>query len=341
CAGSRGLRPSIGTGAAIGHRQVTGAWRSGTSDGVQGRMRAGPGAEKVECADGKRRGAAYERYRPWRGWVEPGFWSALIAFNAAANSVLALIESNRYGLGYRTWEPILWEGSSAVLWLALLPLIVGFTRRFPFHWDTWRRQLPWHLAASVVVSVAHVLGMTALRSLVYRSQGMEYDFGPWPIEMAYEYLKDVRSYAVMVIAIGFYRLVLRRMQGEASLLAEPDEGPAVEPVERPERFLVRKLGREFLVAAADIEWLQAAGNYVNLRVRGRDYPLRSTISGVEAMLDPARFVRVHRSWIVNLDQVESIEPLDSGEARIRMRAGDVIPCSRRYRDDLRGLARHS
>src|SRR5690606_22473069 len=188
---------------------------------------------------------AYERYEPWRRWVEPGFWVAFIVFNAAANSILALIESNRYGLGYRTWEPILWEGSSAVLWLLLLPVIVACTRRFPFHWDTWRRQLACHLRASLVVSVVHVLGMAALRMLVYRSQGLEYDFGPLPTEMVYEYLKDVRGYAAIVIAIEFYRLILRRMQGEASLLAAPDEGPPVEPIERPERFLVRKLGPEF------------------------------------------------------------------------------------------------
>ena len=76
--------------------------------------------------------------------------------------------------------------------------------------------------------------------------------------------------------------MVRRLQGEASLLAAPDDdAPPLEPVERPERFLVRKLGREFLVAAADIEWLQASGNYVNLRVRGRDYPLRSTIAAIE------------------------------------------------------------
>src|SRR3546814_4990152 len=78
-------------------------------------------------------------------------------------------------------------------------------------------------------------------------------------------------------------------------------------------LLVRKLGREFLVAASDIEWLQAAGNYVNLRVRGRDYPLRSTIAGIAAQLDPDRFVRIHRSYIVNLDTVASIEPLRSEE----------------------------
>ena len=132
-----------------------------------------------------------------------------------------------------------------------------------------------------------------------------------------------------------YRLLLRRWQGEASLLAEPDEGPPLEPVDRPERFLIRKLGREFLVAANDIEWLQAAGNYVNLRVRGHDYPLRSTIAGIESRLDPRRFARIHRSYVVALDHVASIEPLDSGDARVHLRDGTVLPCSRRYRQDLR------
>lgn len=84
-----------------------------------------------------------------------------------------------------------------------------------------------------------------------------------------------------------------------------------------------------------VEWLQAAGNYVNLHVRGRDYPLRTTMAAIEAQLDPARFVRVHRSYIVNLNQVGEIEPLDTGDARIRMRDGTPVPCSRTYRDALR------
>ena len=98
---------------------------------------------------------------------------------------------------------------------------------------------------------------------------------------------------------------------------------------------MRKLGREFLVAAGDIECLQAAGNYVNLRVRGHDYPLRSTIVGIESRLDPRLFTRVHRSYIVNLGQVASIEPLDAGEARLHLLDGTIIPCSRRYRQALR------
>ncbi len=280
---------------------------------------------------------AYERYAPWRRWAELGFVCLIVLGNALGNGLTTWIELERHADNpFQPWEPAVWEGSSAVLWAVLIPLIACFTRRFPTHWGNWQRRLPQHLAASVAVSLVHVLGMVALRMLAYRWQGMEYSFGPWPRELLYEYLKDVRSYAGIVFVIGAYRFVLRRLQGEASLLGPPDEGPAVEPVDRPERFLVRKLGREFLVAASDIEWLQASGNYVNLRVRGHDYPLRSTLGGIAARLDPERFVRIHRSYMVNLDCIGSIEPLDTGDARVHLKDGGTLPASRSYRAELRG-----
>jgi len=278
---------------------------------------------------------AYERYRPWQRLVETGFWVGTILVNAVANSITVLMDARRSGLDTADWEPAVWEGSSALLWLVIVPCVVWFTRRVPFQWDGLRRYLALHLAASVVVCLVHVGGMVGLRVLAYRVMGGTYVFGDWPVELGYEYLKDVRSYAGMVLTIEVYRLALRRLQGEASLLAAPDEGPPLESVERPERFLVRKLGRDFLVAANDIEWLQAAGNYVNLRVRGHDYPLRSTIAGIEARLDPTRFARVHRSYIVNLDRIVSIEPLDTGDARLHLADGSTLPCSRRYRADLK------
>ena len=273
---------------------------------------------------------------PWRRTFEVGFWVVVTLVNGIANSITALMDMRRNSVDVAAWEPAVWEFSSGVLMLALVPGLVWFTRAFPLHWDNWRRQLPWHLLASVAFSLIHVLGMVGLRILAYRTQGGDYDFGLWPKELFYEYLKDIRSYAGMVAIIEIYRFVLRRWQGEASLLDVPDEGAPVEPVDRPERFLVRKLGREFLVAAADIEWLQASGNYVNLRVRAHDYPLRSTIAGIESKLDPRRFARIHRSYIVNLDHVASIEPLDTGDARVHLKDGSVLPCSRRQRDALRG-----
>lgn len=277
----------------------------------------------------------YQRYQPWRRGTETGFWVFSYLISAIGNSLTANMDVRRLDLGFAAWQPPVWEASSALMALALVPAVAWFTRRWPLHLDNWRRMLPIHLLGSIAWSVVHVVGMVAIRKAVYASQGQHYDFSPWWWEFGYEYLKDVRSYAGVVLTIEGYRFVMRRLQGEASLLGAPDEGPPVEPVDRPERFLVRKLGREFLVAANDIEWLQASGNYVNLRVRGHDYPLRSTIAGIAAKLDPDRFVRVQRSYIVNLDQVASIEPLETGDARVHMKDGASLPCSRTYRGGLR------
>lgn len=277
----------------------------------------------------------WSRFQPWRPWVEYGFWILNFLANAIGNSVTVRMDIRRLRLDFAGWEPVVWEVSSNLMVLALVPALVAFTSWRPLTFDGWRRRLVEYLAASVVWSVLHVAGMVLLRKAAYAALGGHYDFGDWLQQGAYEYLKDVRSFATMVVVIEAYRLFLRRLQGEASLLGTPDDAPAAEPVPRPDRFLVRKLGKEFLVPAADIEWLQASGNYVNLRVRGRDYPLRSTMAQIEECLDPGNFRRVHRSWMVNLDRVDRIEPLDSGDARVVMHDGAVVPCSRRYRDALR------
>jgi len=279
--------------------------------------------------------AAPAWFSRWRRTIEIGFWVLLTLVNGVANSITVLMDVRRVGLEFAAWKPAVWEWSSGLAILMLIPAVAWYTRRFPLHWETWRRHLPWLVLGSVAFSLLHVLGMVALRELAYASQGQNYDFGHWPRELFYEYLKDVRGYAMIVSIMEGYRFVLRRLQGEASLLGPPDEGEPVDSLDRPERFLVRKLGREFLIAADDIEWLQASGNYVNLRMRGHDYPLRSTIGGIETRLDPIRFVRIHRSYIVHLGQVDSIEPLDTGDARIHLRGGGVLPCSRTYREILR------
>lgn len=278
----------------------------------------------------------WDRYRPWRRSFEWGFWIATYLVGAAANSVTVLMDVRRLHLDFAPWEPAVWEWTSHLVALALIPAVLWFTRRFPLHFDTWRRNLPVLLAGSVAWSALHVGVMISARELIYLAQGYNYQSGSaWYMVFLYEYLKDFRHYAGLVITIEGYRLLLRRLQGEASLLAPADDVPVPETQERPERFLVRKLGKEFLIAAGDVEWLQAAGNYVNLHVRGRDYPLRSTMATIEAQLDPARFVRVHRSYMVNLDCVSEIEPLDTGDARVVMRDGTAVPCSRTYRDALR------
>jgi len=279
------------------------------------------------------------RYQPWRHIVEPGFWVVLHCFAATVNTVIVSMDIERSlqntGQNFAIWKPVLWEWSSHLALLALVPVVIWFNRRYPLALGQLKKNLPKHLAASIVYSVVHVTAMVVMRKAIYATQGGHYDFGSWPQEFLYEYLKDIRSYFGVIFIITFYELLLLRLQGEARLLDAPDSGTPVEPIERPTRFLVKKLGKEFLLPANEVEWLKAWGNYVNLRVRGRDYPLRATMTEIEARLDPHKFVRVHRSNIINLDFVDTIEPLDAGDARANMRDGEKVAVSRRYRDRLR------
>jgi hypothetical protein len=297
----------------------------------------------------------YERYEPVRRYVEVGFWVVLMTLQGVFSTMVALVDMRTRAVPRANWEVATWEGSSHLVLLLLVPALVAVERWLaPLARNHWVRFVAWHVAASVVFSVAHVAGMFGLRAAVYA-------FAGWAGQWTYEYLKDVRVYASMVFGIWAYRLFVLRLQGEARVLDAPEEGtappptalaepevfepsmpetppPAPMPPTRPERFLVRKLRREFLIAATDIDWLQAEGNYVGLHVNGHDYLLRATLTDFLTQLDPARFVRVHRSHAVNLGRIKEIEPLDGGDARLHMHDGTTVPCSRRYRDALRGGA---
>lgn len=278
----------------------------------------------------------FARYQPLRRRAEVAFWVAVLALQAGFNTLVQRMD--RPSLA--PWQPLVWEVSSAVVLGLLVPAVVAWERRHPLRWGTLRHQLPWHLAGTLVFCLAHVTGMVALRQAVYSARGSVYEVGSWADVLTYEYLKDVRTYALILVAIVSYRLLMLRLQGEARVLDAPEPpagsgaATAHEPPARPGRFLVRKLRREFLIAASDIAHVQAQGNYVGLRVNGHDYLLRATLTEFLEQLDPARFVRVHRSHAVNLDQVAEIEPLDSGDARVTLRDGSVVPVSRRHREAL-------
>lgn len=276
-----------------------------------------------------------ERYQPYRRQAEIGFWVAVLSIHMLFNSITAWIDLRTVSFV----QPLAWELSSTLTVGLLIPVLIAFERRFPLRWDTLRRHLPWHLAGTLVFCAVHVLVMMTLRKAIYALVGASYHVGHWATVFAYEYLKDVRSYVLILCAVLSYRLLLLRLQGEARVLDAPEPaagGQPAGPSTRPERFLVRKLRKEFLIAATDIEWLQAQGNYIGIHVNGHDYLLRSTLSDFLAQLDPARFVQVHRSYAANLDRVAEIEPLDSGDARLRMKDGSQVPCSRRYRAALGG-----
>jgi two-component system LytT family response regulator len=105
----------------------------------------------------------------------------------------------------------------------------------------------------------------------------------------------------------------------------------------PRRLVVKSDNRIALVKPEDVDWVEAAGNYVRLHVGKDEHLLRATMEGVEAQLPPRQFVRIHRSTIVNIERIRSMEPGFHGDFVVELHDGTELPLSRTYRPKLEEL----
>ncbi len=230
-------------------------------------------------------------------------------------------ERARVGRPISFWEPAVWEVSSALVLLALAPAVLWLIRRTLLAGPlSWRSFAP-HLPAAVAFSFVHVAAMGLLRTAAYQLADARYPaFGPlsnWP----YELRKDLIVYAVLAATYWVWRRLFAQ-PAEPGASAEP---PVLE---------VRDGARRHLIPIADIAWVEAAGNYVEVHVAAKSVLHRAPLSRIEQELAGAGLVRIHRSRLVNRAQVAEIESKPSGDFDVVLRDGARLAGSRRYRAGL-------
>lgn len=181
-------------------------------------------------------------------------------------------------------------------------------------------------------SVIHVGVMVGARHVIYWLMGEDYNFGNIWFEFFYEYRKDLWAFIFIIAAYHSYQFISARLIGEANPVGDSEDSSPNEPCDR---LLVKKLGKEFIIKVKDVEWLESSGNYVNLHLGGRIYPTRATLSGLVSQISQKGFCRIHRSYAVNLDSIDSITPLNSGDSEVKLTNGKVLNLSRRYKDELK------
>jgi two-component system, LytTR family, response regulator len=121
----------------------------------------------------------------------------------------------------------------------------------------------------------------------------------------------------------------------ASVLGEIGSGsPATR---QTERIVVRSAGRVVFVKTSDIDWVEAAGDYVTLHAGKKSWLLRETIAEMERKLQAKGFARIHRSTLVNTERIGEMHALDNGEYRLVLRDGTELKLSRTHRHQLQGL----
>jgi two-component system LytT family response regulator len=102
----------------------------------------------------------------------------------------------------------------------------------------------------------------------------------------------------------------------------------------PDRIAIRSNGRVIFLKLGDIDWIEAADNYVCLHSGRETHVLRETMSELEARLDPARFIRVHRSAIVNMDRIKELQPWFRGDYKVVLSDGTELTLTKNHREKL-------
>ena len=260
-------------------------------------------------------------------WRVPVIWAVLLTLSLFAHAYVEVANEARRGNAVGLARVLMVEVASHLAVAVLLPAIYWLHRRWPI--AAALRNLAIHVLGLVPFSLIHTSGMAALRLLWFAGILGEANAFPLTVErLLYEGAKDIVNYGMLSAAVVALRHLLDRVP-----MAVPQSIGA-----RPERFAVRQRGRQIMVEVADIDWIEAGGNYAVLHVGADRFEVRSSLTRLEAELDPKRFVRVHKSHLVNIARVAEVTPWISGDWRIRLQDGADLNLSRRYRTRFEALA---
>ena len=235
---------------------------------------------------------------------------------------------------YAWWQALATTLPAWYLW-GLLSLVVAWLgRRFRVDRANFGRHFFIHLGASLDLALLQLVVAVGVQDLVHAAAGQPFVFAQKLVDnFTLFYHWNVLIYWT-ILAVVHARDYHRDLEERRAALAELERRLAVRPV--TERLLVESDGRSFFVRANDVDWMEAAKNYVRLHVGDTTHVLRPTLGALEERLDPERFRRISRSMLVNLDRVREVQPWFHGDAVVILESGARLSLSRRYRTNLLG-----
>ena len=184
-------------------------------------------------------------------------------------------------------------------------------------------------------AVLEELGLEALPALIFVTAFDRYAIRAFEV-CALDYLLKPFDQERFSKALGRARGEYERRAGGA--LHEQIGAALAEWKQRSkyrDRLVIRSGGRVCFVRLDELDWVEAAGNYVRVHAGKEEYLFRETISQLESELPPDKFARIHKSWIVNVDRVKELHPLFHGDYAVILKDGQQLKLSKTYRSRLR------
>lgn len=232
------------------------------------------------------------------------FWPLLGLFSYLINVFVLLTDVKRFGGEYDLWAILVNEGTGSLSFMLTVPLIISWMARFPFQKEKLSTVIAAHLMGSFLYCIVYVGLLTIIRIMVYEMNDRFYNVpGDFFFYFFYEYTKYLVGYLIVIIIVTGYRYYLADRLSKIAFMRGASTN----------KLLVKTGEGEELVDKDTVDWLQAASNYVRLHLGDREYLVRTTLNKMEEKLGSGSFVRVHRSFIVNIERIQKITPTESGD----------------------------
>ena len=255
-----------------------------------------------------------------RLWLEAAGWIALIALLWGTDLLAKFSVREQTGIGLDNFRLVSEQVTSALAVLIMVPFLIQWLKLFPPTLKEWPRTIIGHTIGSIFFAFGHFVLMVALRIPWYAFNGRTYVWRePFVSNLIVEYQKDVKIYIGFVVVISAYQYYRRSRSAM--------------PQAHADRLIVQTGTGDSVLRLRDIDYLEAARNYIAVHAGGREYIIRDTMSNVSRRLSGGLFARAHRSFIVNIDKIKEIRTVDTGQ-RIILTSGEEVPLSRGYREEF-------
>ena len=259
------------------------------------------------------------------------FWLGLATIGlikAHIRSVTVIDDLSRNQVDFIYWEPYVWEYSSTLVMLFLVFVVAYWVRKNPLFTRRWMTHLLWHIIGSIVYSLLHVVLMVLIRKVIYYLVNDHYDFGDWATEWWYEYRKDLVTYFTLLLLIELYFYLKLSFKTQSEIHQEAQQ----------EKLKIKTPNGVFLLAPDEIITVESGGNYVYIHdIHGNVLLHRKTMTEMEKQLSRVDFLRIHRSYIVNLKSIKGLKDQGKDPCTLVLNDGKEIPVSRKYRKQVLGL----
>ena len=222
----------------------------------------------------------------------------------------------------------------AYCWALLTPLVIRLASRFPFAKGQFLRAFFVHIPAAIGFSLTQ-LGLYSVVATLISGRAINRGIAMYRELVVEEFHQSVLAYSLIIAIYSAHRFFFQPERIEPQPFpVEGIDDKTEPPAEYLSRVSIKVNDRIVLLNIEDVEWISSEGNYVSLHSKCKAYLLRETMDRIEKKLDPDAFVRLRRSTIVRIDQIQELHPTSKGEFEVLLKDGTRLSSTRRYRKNL-------